>query len=228
MPLMEVVLEQQFANQQCINRWNYVASGTPAAVTYSFALLEAMGWISVTTALIAGTIGAKLQSIQNAGAHFVQATARAVYVDEDFFGNPFVASTNGAVATGATALSPLSAYGFRSNRVRQSIGRGYKRFTGMDEGAIEAGGLLTSAAQTDLQGMSDLMGDTLTYDDSGNTLTFVPCIVQKEKYTTPSGKTAYRYYSTESLQAAHLASGILWEAYDQMRSQVSRQYGRGS
>lgn len=72
------------------------------------------------------------------------------------------------------------------------------------------------------------MSATLTYDDSGNTLTFTPCIAQKEEYTTPRGKKAYKYYPTEVAQAAHLASGIAWSYYPQTRTQGSRQYGRGS
>jgi hypothetical protein len=75
--------------------------------------------------------------------------------------------------------------------------------------------------------LASVMGDTLTYDDEGNTLTYTPCVVQKEKYTTPSGKDAYRYYATESAQAPHLAVGVAWEVYDTERSQVSRQYGHG-
>jgi hypothetical protein len=48
MPLYEVVLEQRYYNQQVVNRWNYVGSGTPASVTGSFALLSALGFISTT------------------------------------------------------------------------------------------------------------------------------------------------------------------------------------
>lgn len=228
MPLYEVVLEQRYANQQSINRWNYLGSGTPAAVVPSFALLSALGFLGLATTLTDGTVGGELQSLQNQGVTFVQATCRAVYIDDDFYANPFLANTKGAVNTFETGLSPLVAYGFRSNRVKQSIGRGYKRFIGADETMQDTGGLLNAAANAQALLLANAMSDVVTYDDEGNTLSFSPCIAQKLEYTTPSGKTAYKYYSTELLQAPHLAVGINWEGYQNTRSQTSRQYGRGS
>jgi len=43
MALYEVVVEQSYAGQQCINRFNYVSSGTPSGVTGSFGLIAALG-----------------------------------------------------------------------------------------------------------------------------------------------------------------------------------------
>jgi len=228
MPLMEVVLEQSYKGQQCINRWNYMASGTPAAVTLSFGLLSIMGFLAVSSELAEGTVAGSLQNLQNADVTFIQATARAVYIDEDFYGNPFVSGTVGASVAGGDPQTPLVAFGFRSNRVKQSIGRGYKRFTGVLEGNTGNGGVWSVATVSQMTELAGLMGDALNYDDEGNTLTYTPCIVQKLKYTTPSGREAYKYYPTEVAQSAHIASGIQWQAYDQVRSQTSRQYGRGS
>lgn len=227
MPLMEVVLEQQFVNQSCINRWNYVASGTPASVTFSFALLAAMGAIPESTTLDADTLMGKLQILQSPGVFFVQAIAKAVYIDDDFFDNPFFANTHGIASGGGESGSPFEAFGFRSTRVKQSIGRGYKRFVGVTESDTTNGGLFVSGTQTLMTAVADEMAATLTYDDSGNTLTFTPAVAQKEKYTTPSDRTAYKYYATESEQDAHLAEGIGWELYTSKRTQNSRQYGRG-
>jgi len=227
MPLYEVVLEQRYANQLTVNRWNYMGSGVPAAVTPSFALLSAMGFISNSTTLLEGTVGSELQDLQNAGVEFVQATARAIYIDEDFYGGAFPALTVGTGSAAATGLSPADAYGFRSNRVKQSIGRGFKRFVGVGDGLVGQYGVLSSEATDQMQLLAEAMGETLTFDDEGNTLTFVPTVVQKEKYVTPSGKSAYRYYATELLQAPHLAQGINWELYNTTRTQVSRQYSRG-
>ncbi len=228
MPLMEVVLEQSYQNQQCVNRWNYLASGTPASVTFAFALLSAMGGIPTTALLDGTTLLGKVQLVQNPEVQFEQILGKAIYIDDDFFDNPFFASTHGQSAVGGNTQSPFDAFGFRSSRVKQSIGRGYKRFVGVSEGDTDNGGMIASATQTALSGIATAMGQTLTYDDSGNTLTFTPCIAQKEKYTTPSGKTAYKYYATELLQAPHLAQGIAWEFYPEKRTQNSRQYGRGS
>lgn len=228
MPLYEVVLEQRYYNQQVINRWNYLGTGTPAAVTGSFALLSALGMIGLTTTLTSGTLGAAIQGFQNNSVAFIQATCRAVYIDDDFYGAPFANNTVGVAAGIGDALSPVSAFGFRSNRVKQSIGRGYKRFVGMSEGDVENGGLLNSSAIFRADVARVAMNGSVTYDDEGNTLSFSPCIAQKELYVTPASNNAYKYYATELEQATHLAVGINWELYSQMRTQNTRQYGRGS
>lgn len=227
MSVLEVVLHQEYYNQQTVNRWNYLSSGSPASVTLSFALLSAMGFIPTTTTLLDDTIGGELQTLQNTGVLFVQAIAKAVYVDEDFFDNPFYANTRGATGASAGDLAPVDAFGFRSSRVKQSIGRGYKRFVGVADEVIGAGGALIGGAVAQADLLAAKMGETLTYDDSGNTLTFTPCICQKKEYITPRGKKAYEYWPTEAEQIAHSAGGIAWEAYKTTRTQTSRQYGRG-
>ena len=228
MPLYEVVLEQRYNGQQCVNRWNYLGSGTPAAVTGSFGLLSAMGFLAVSTTFVTTTVAGKIQLMQNPQVTFVQATARAVYIDADFYGNGFLANTIGVNPAGGNPLSSFGAFGFRTNRVMQSIGRGYKRFVGVSEAMINDYSAFTTTEVANMELTAELMGDTLTYDDEGNTLTFVPCVAQKEKYTTPSGRDAYRYYSTELLQAPHIAQGVQWEIYDSMTTQNSRKVGRGS
>lgn len=226
--LMEITLFQTYFNQKCVNRWNYVASGTPAAVTLSFALASAMGFLPVSTDLLDTTVGGALQLMQIANVAFNSILARAVYVDDDFYDSPFISGTNGGVAAGSEGLSPLNAYGFFSSRVKQSIGRGYKRFVGVPETATNAGGLMTSGILAQMTDLAGFMGDTLSYDDEGTTITFVPAIVQKEKYTVvASGKDAYRYYASQATQLTHTAQGIGWSPYENIRSQVSRQYGRG-
>lgn len=228
MPLMEVVLNQTYYNQECVNRWNYMASGSPASVTLSFGLLSALGGIPTSTVLPTGTLFKALQTLQNTGVQFISVIARAIYIDEDFFDNPFFAGTAGAGGAAAGNLSPTDAWGFRSTRVRQSIGRGYKRFVGVDDEMISSGGTIVGAAVGQAVAVASAMGEVLTYDDSGTTLTFTPCVVQKEKYH-PVGKTtwAYRYYADESVQDDHIAEGIAWAYYPQTRTQTSRQYGRG-
>jgi len=226
--IMEVTLFQQYQNQEAVDRWNYVASGTPAAVSLSFALLTAMGFLPTSTTLADTTVGGELQALQNSTVRFASALARAVYVDDDFYDSPFLANTFGAVGNEASASSPTLAYGFRSNRVKQSIGRGYKRFVGVESSYAGNGGEMATLAITQMTALATAMSQTLTYDDEGNTLTFIPCIVQKEKYTvTSSGKFAYRYYASQATQLTHTAQGVVWENYTQSRSQVSRQYGRG-
>ena len=228
MPLMEAVLEQRYANQQVINRWNYLASGTPGGTTLSFGLLSAMGALPVSTTLPTGTVMGSIQALQSQAVQFVQMTVRAVYDDDDFYGSPFLLNTTGLHGGTSDSESPVMAFGFRSNRVKQSIRRGYKRFVGVTEDDTAALSVLASTVTTYLAAIKAAMDEVLSYDDEGSTLTYTPCIASKEEYTTPSGKTAYKYYATESAQAAHLAVGVTWEPYSQVRTQNSRQYGRGS
>ena len=41
--LYEMVWYQEYYNQQCINRWNYVSSGTSGSFSGSLGLLNAIG-----------------------------------------------------------------------------------------------------------------------------------------------------------------------------------------
>lgn len=228
MPLYEVVLEQRYFDQQVIERFNYVGSGTPASVSPSFALLNALGLLPTSTTLAAGTLGAAIQGIQNASCSFIQAVARAVYIDDDFYTTPFLANTIGGVGGLGDPMSPVMAFGFRSNRVKQSIGRGFKRFAGMSEGDVDGGGVLAAGALTRCDTLRTRLGETVTYDDEGNTLTFAPCVVQKKPPSVEPVTKGYAYYPTEELQAPHLALGITWEIYTVARTQRSRQYGHGA
>lgn len=225
--LMEITLNQTFFGQKTVNRWNYVANGTPGGVTLSFALASIMGFLPVTTTLTEGTVGGELQQLQTGDVVFNSILARAVYQDDDFYDSPFLAGTNGLGFDPGQSLSPINAFGFRSNRVKQSIGRGYKRFVGVGEGQVGAGGVVVAPATTQMESLKDAMNATLTFDDEGTTITFIPCIVQKHEPTGLPGEKGYFYYPLQSEQLLHTAQGITWEAYPQVRSQVSRQYGRG-
>lgn len=221
MAILELVLRQQYYNQDIVNRWNYVSAGTPAATTLSFALVQAFGGVTIGE----GTILESIQDVQVAAVKFVDIEARVLYSDSDFYTRPFAANTTGA--DGGVGMSPTAAFGFRTNRVLLSVRRGTKRFVGVPEAAVGGGGVIETGTQAALQGIADAMSLPLTYDDEGNTLTFTPAVCGKDDYVTPSGKTAYKYFPNEATQLTHTAQGILWEVYDTLRTQNSRQYGRG-
>jgi hypothetical protein len=155
-----------------------------------------------------------------------QCLCRNVYDPTDFIDLPFNPTVAGLGV--GEVLSPINAFGLRSNRTRLDIGRGYKRFAGVPESSSATKGDIAAGALTALNALAALHGDILTYTDGALTDSFTPVVVKKLKYTTPSGRTAYKYYPTEAEQLTKLAVGVVWESYTNVRSQVSRQYGRGA
>lgn len=222
--LLELVLSYTYNSKPCINRWNYVSDSIPAAVSLSFALVAGAGGLTETgdTAFTTGSMFNAIRLAVSAGVKFINVQAKNIYSVTDFFDTPVVASVVGAVGT-SQAMGGFNAFGFLSSRTRSDIRRGTKRFAGVYEGATGDFGVIESGAAALLDDIADLMTGDITYDDSGTPVVFSPCIVSKEKYTTPSGKDAYRYYATKAAQLAEIATSIDWSAYGNTRSQTSRQ-----
>lgn len=226
--LYELIVRGTYFEQEVVNRWNYVSTGVPASVLGSFALISAFGAIPdvgvFPPAAPFYTIYANLSSQLILSS--VEARAARDYDVEDFYELPFVNPPD--IGTSGAAMSPTAAYGFRTNRVRLDIARGTKRLAGCVEEAFGAGGLLTGVWVDNIAGIAEKMSEVLEYDDEGNTVTFTPCVVSKQEYTTPKGNKAYRYYPTLAQQLEHIAAGIEWQPYQSQRTQRSRQYGHGS
>lgn len=234
--LMEITLTQSYLGQIAINRFNYIATGTPAATTLSFALTSAFGavydQVAIPPAYPPNTIIQALRAIQSTSVIFQGVEARAVYSAVDFYTTGFVPALSGAA--GGEGMSPVLSYGFRSTRVRADIRRAQKRFVGVPEPNAQGGGVLTTATLTLLDTLAARMSAVLTYNDEGNTITFSPCVVGKFRYQIPGSspaRFAYRYATPaeggETAQLAKTATGIGWEKYLEVRTQTSRQYGRG-
>lgn len=225
--IYEITLETRYFDQQCINRWNYLSTGTPTGVKGSEALVAAMGFIPSGGFFTSGTIADQLQGISNADVTFVSVLSKAIReAPLDFYDNAFPSGVVGT-AGGTGSMSPVIAYGFRTNRTRQDVSRATKRFVGANESQVGAGGVIDSGLLTALDNLASLMSATLSYTDGGNSLTFAPVVCSKYMYTAPPAKKAYRYYPTIATQLEHTAQGISWNAYRTVRSQVSRQYGHG-
>lgn len=224
MAIYEITLTGTYFGNAVLNRWNYVSGGIPASVSGSFGLAFAFG-----LAVPASNLG-PFRAIKDMLAVAMAWTGYRVvnlYDPEDFYAAPFGSAQPG-VRTGE-GLAPYTSIGFRSNQVTTSIARGTKRFAGVSELDTNPGGLLIASFMTNqLIPVATAMSNPLTYDDEGNTITYSPAILSREEYVTPSGKPAYRKYATEAEQLANAAIGIQWEHYTQVRSQVSRQYGRGA
>lgn len=231
--LLELTVKTEFNGQQCINRFNYVMTGTPAAVTPSFGLVSAAGFIPTAGAFPTGTLAKSWSDLVSADVQFDLAVSLNPYDPTDFYGNPFVPVVNGAVT--GNSLSPTAAFGFLSTQTNRGIRHGTKRFTGVTESENLSGGELSPETLVLMNDLADFMGNVITYDDEGNTLSYAPCVVKKDKYVVPGSdpeRFAYRYFppynsTGEALQLASLALSILWSPYDHTRTQASRQYGRG-
>jgi len=234
MAILEVVLTGTYFNQQTISRWNYVSSGTPAAVSLSFALAAAFGAVydevAVPPGYPADTPLGLISSNTGDGWDWQQLTVLNPYSATDFYQTPFVPAYGGTRA--GEQMSPAVAFGFRTNQVRRDVARGTKRFPGVPEAAVGTGGVIDAGWISTLEDIAAKMTEVLTYDDEGNTLSFAPAVCGKEEYDpNPPPATgnhrAYRYYPTEAAQLAHTAVSVTWQAYAQVRTQTSRQYGHG-
>lgn len=225
--LYELVLRATYSLQNVLNRWNYVSDDVSLPISGSLALATAFGAVTTGEPPVppSGTILDKLKQLVSTNWQISSVFVRAIYSPTDFYETAYSDPWSGETA--GEGLSPVMAFGFQSNRVNLDIRRATKRFAGVSETLSGGGGLLTAPAMVLMSSLAELMSNTLTHTEGASTLSFVPCVVQRESYETESGRTAYRYYASPTTQAEHTALGISWIPYDTVRSQTSRQYGRG-
>lgn len=229
MALMELLVNQLVNQQLVVNRWHYVSQGTPAAVTLSFALLSASGFLEapgIPRRFPTGTFAAQMQGLMTGSSQFISAYARDLYSNTDFYEAPYPSGVVGAA--GGDTSATFVALGFRTNRVRTDVRRGMKRIAGIPETTFGDLGIVSAGALAGIDALAVNMSAVLSYDDEGNTITFSPAVLGLVEYTTPKGKKAYKRYPTAALQLEHTATGVLWSPYTEARSQVSRQRGRGA
>lgn len=224
--LYELTITQEYFGQVALNRWNFFTDSTPAGGTLPQLLVEAFGALPENGVYPGDTPFDYMRAVQSEEVRYVSIECFDVYDPTAFYNTPFEAGLNGIVA--GNPYSPTQAFGFRSSRSRRDIRRGFKRFVGVTGGSVQAGGVIDTGVLDKLQDLGTAMSGALSIDDDGNTVVFQPCVVAKEKYT-PTGKntTAYRYYADSATQFQNIATSIVWEPYTQVRTQNSRQYGRG-
>lgn len=225
MPILELTLRAALNGQQHINRFSYVAAGTPAAVSWSYALTNAFGVIPTAGVYPSPSPFALIRVYTTSSLVFLETEARDCYSDVDFYVTPFAAGVAGTY--GGESASPTVAFGWYTNRIRRDVRRGTRRIGGVSESLVTSGGNYTPGGLAALDEIAAQFNRTLTYDDEGNALTFTPVVLGRQRYTAPSGRVAYRLYPTESEQLDHTAVGVVWSPYQQTRTQTSRQYGRG-
>lgn len=234
MAIYELIVQGSYFNQVTVNKFQFEMTGQPAAVTGAFALTSAAGFIYDPLLDIegdgypdTGLIKPIMPAVSNNWS-LQQVIVNNIYDLADFyqttFVHPFVGGANGNDG------SPALAYGFRSTRTTRAVGRATKRFAGVMEEGMADGGLLTQEYLDILTLQAQRMGQTLVYDDEGNTISFAPVVLGKQRYNSATGLpdqngNSYRYYPTLAEQLnGHIARSILWEVYPQVRTQRSRQY----
>lgn len=225
--LYEITVECSYFDQQVINRWTYNQSGAAVGITAAAALLAAFGLVDVDGDFPEDTPAWGMQRFQPVNVIYRSALVKALYDDPtDFIDRGYAAGVTG-VSTATNPSSPALAFGFKTNRVRTDIARGTKRIVGVDELAIGAGGAIDGTFQPVLNTLADLFSETLTYTEGGSSLSFLPCVLGRKKTVVVGGPTKYEFYPTLSEQLEHTANGVVWQAYTNVRTQVSRQYGHG-
>ena len=228
MAVMSLKLDRRYNGQQCISEYHYVASGVPSTVSLSFALAFAFGAIETAGTYPAGSPFATLRAWQSADVVYREVVAKDLYSVTDFYTNPFPTGLAGLGGGGGASESPFIAAGFRTNRIRSDIRRGFKRYEGITDANVLAFGALNPAFITALESHAEAISDTLTYDDEGNTLTFVPAVISLKINLTDPDQGKYIKWPTEAEQLAHLASGVVYQAPEFATTQNSRKQGRGS
>lgn len=230
--LMELTLVSSFYNQTLVNRLNYVASGTPAAVSLSYALAAAFGAIYDNTAIPpaypSNTPMSAISGVISSATTFQNIVCKNVYSRTDFYDTALIPAYGGGRS--GQPSSPTLAWGFRTNIVDAEIKRGQKRFGGVSEDDVENGGVPSGDHITRLDNLAAKLSVVLAYDDEGNTITFTPAVCHKEKYPVPDSspvRYAYRYFEDKAEQLVETAVGVVWSRLPTVRTQVSRQYGRG-
>lgn len=227
MGLYEVVLRQTYFTSAVINRWNYLSSGGAGSALPAFGLMNALGFLPTAATFPAGTLAGEMQSDLSLSLIFVSAQIRNVYDPRDFFEQFWAATVHGN--EGSDPSAPFVAAGFVSTQTTLAISKGHKRLAGVPESYTDAGGILSSSGLSNLSVVAERMSDIVTYAEDGASLAFAPTIVGKEKYESHADpvRFSYRYFPTEAEQLAHVASPVVWSVDGEVRSQVSRQYGRG-
>ena len=226
--LYEVTLVGKLFEQQVVSRWTYQSAGTPAAVSGSFALAKAFGAIPAIDPIVwpADTMFDDMRAFVSNSVQYEELVVKDLYSPVDFYTVPFN-NVFGKVPEAGT--SPTLAWGFKTNRTRLDINRGQKRIPGVMESALLAGGVIDAGAFAAMETYAERMGEVLNYNDEGNTLTFTPVIVGKEKITDPeTGKVKYQLYRPYAAQAEHLMGSLIWTPINIVRTQTSRQYKSGA
>jgi hypothetical protein len=227
MSLYVLTLRSTYFDQEIINRFPYTSTVEPSGVSGSNMLAQFFGVVSSAGSFLTGSVMRYMQSLQSSEVHYNEVEVMNLYDPADFYVFPFTSDLVGANSEGQ-AMAPFIAYGLYSNRVTRAIRRGTRRFVGVVENQVVAGGGIDTGMLALLQDLADEMSSVLNPDNTGSEGVYTPSVFHYQKYTTSTGREAYRPWPTEAEQLANNAVGVTWTPYTTVRSQTSRQYGRGA
>jgi len=218
-----VLVRMAALGQQMLNRYDYVsdtALGTPT----SLELATLLGFIPVGDPAVfpADTFFDNMRYCMSDDVSFLEVQVSEIYSTTDFYTLAYSPAQAGKAVTPISA--PFLALGLFSNRVRSDIRRGFKRLPGVGEAMIDDGGTIAAGTLANLVTFAANMSETLSPAGAA----YQPAVLQFEEYVSPRGNKAYRKYATRDGQLDHAAYPLTWAPYETVRSQVSRQIGRGS
>jgi hypothetical protein len=229
MALLEAVIVGSYFDQLTVNRFTYVGAGDTGPVTPAFALLASLGFIAPTAPSVSftsDTLASQWQGNVSDEFIFKSCFVRDLYSTTDFVEQAYPVTVKG-MQTGDPA-SPALAYGFTGTRVRTDIKRFSKRLAGVSEAYVDDGGLLNVTGIAAMGNIAAEMSAAMEYTAGGASYTLTPCVLGVQSYVTPGGKTAYKLRKPESAQLPYVASGFTVTAMSSVRTQTSRQYGKGA
>jgi len=229
MPQYEVTLQQSYLNQQVINRWNYISDAIPTGSLGSLLALVGMGFVPFegNPAFGSGTFAGLLQERQHSATQWIAAIGKNIHDPTDYYAYAFPAGTV-SLNGGSDATSPVIAVGYATDRTRSDVRRGQKRFCGIVEAEMGGGGVLTGEATPVWQAIGDTMADINLVPVGGSGVTFTPYVFGRKKEVDEDGKVSYPYWPTDAEQLAHAMRINAWTLKTAIRTQGTRQYGRGA
>ena len=225
MAILELTVESVYFDQKVINRWNYVASGTPSAVSLSYGLIYALGFTNPPADVGAGVdFWSRMRQTQSVDVLYTLVSCRDVYSLTDFFSNP-LGNAPGIVAGDPSPT--FVAYPYRTNQVTKAVRPGQKRIVGVVDASVTNGSTIVQTQRDWNNNFAIEMTEVQSYDDSGQVLTYKPAVCGKKRETLANGNVTYKYYETEVEQLAHTAQSVVWTAKGNITSQITRKRGRG-
>jgi len=230
--LMEVIIKGTASGEMYINRLNFVASQAGITDSTSYFLLQCLGYQGITTAPVAGSVLDELLTVNSGTFQATELVARNIYNVTDFITLPVGPTNWVGLNSGGSYMPNFSVQKLRSNLRRQDIGRGFLTLDRPKEADVDDSGSLGATPLGKLAALAAALEAVPSFTDDGENIAWSTCVVGKEKYRTNPDSTkdptyAYRYYEEKDEQFEHIANAVSWAAMPKVRSQVSRQYGKG-